>query len=453
MDYASLAAANLPLQRLVGLKTASSFFWTYRFGTDSFMYFGANLNTVENSGKPAMETGLIGPANSLQMLYPTFEQSGSVGYTWPMERAISAETQVLQTSITPFVNSVRKGSLVFDEKGTLAVVESVNEAGMAYLRTLTTSTPYGLAKYSGVLASTIDGMTDCPGSSLTMRLGDKTIGCYVYDTEGQLGVIEGYAGIDFVTRTLITKSAPASMKPNYDAQETTNRISTNNGTWTADRNGFVNIWVEAYANNSAFCSIKGKTVAQGYSSTSTSVCRGVYAVEVGDVVRFWTDGSSLVNAQCFFIPPRWIAAPTVAKTPLLGAQYQAFQENNHGASATTFYPANGTIAPEGSKNGDWVTVDRYCMMKIARISTGPVQGFFKVIQLERDGAIHDLAANQNMTSELSWSDIGGWTHVLRPGDKIRCRLTNHGAASATYTKSQSWSYVGLCNIIWENIPV
>jgi hypothetical protein len=258
--------------------------------------------------------------------------------------------------------------------------------------------------------------------------------------------------LDALSNAAVT---PMFASPNYAAKETTNRISASGGTWTADRIGYVTVSIQVQGNYSAWCEINGKRVGQNYSGTATSnraMHMNTYAVKPGDVVKLAADGGTTEHVSCYFIPPSYSAAPTVARTPLLGAQYQAFQENSHGASATDFYPANGTIAAGASKDGGWVTVDRYCMMKIGRISTGPVQGFFKTIQLERDGSTHDLAANQNMSSDIGWSDVGGWTHVLRPGDKIRCRLINHGGASATYTKSLAWSYVGLCNIIWENIP-
>jgi hypothetical protein len=38
------------------------------------MYFGADISTSQNSGKPAMISGLIGTGGKQEMRYPTFEQ-------------------------------------------------------------------------------------------------------------------------------------------------------------------------------------------------------------------------------------------------------------------------------------------------------------------------------------------------------------------------------------------
>jgi len=46
---------------------------------------------------------------------------------------------------------------------------------------------------------------------------------------------------DYVTQLLIGKCV--TLFPDYENMETTNRISTNNGTWTVDRNGFVLLYV------------------------------------------------------------------------------------------------------------------------------------------------------------------------------------------------------------------
>jgi hypothetical protein len=75
LDQATLVSLNLPHQRLAGVKTAYAYYWVYRFAADTFLYFGAALDTSNNPDLPAIESGLIGTSGRQRMLYPTFEQA------------------------------------------------------------------------------------------------------------------------------------------------------------------------------------------------------------------------------------------------------------------------------------------------------------------------------------------------------------------------------------------
>jgi hypothetical protein len=81
LDYDNLMQQNLPLMRLVAIKTASAYYWVYRFSSGTFIYFGAALDTTENPGKPAMVSGLIGSGGKQEMRYPTFEQIENLDYS------------------------------------------------------------------------------------------------------------------------------------------------------------------------------------------------------------------------------------------------------------------------------------------------------------------------------------------------------------------------------------
>jgi hypothetical protein len=97
--------------------------------------------------------------------------------------------------------------------------------------------------------------------------------------------------------------------PNYSAQEGINRISTNNGTWTVDRNGYVLVSIMANVVGSALCSINGKWVGQAYSGTSAGAqafMRNVYPVKVGDVVKLWADAGTPEHIFCYYIPPVFV---------------------------------------------------------------------------------------------------------------------------------------------------
>jgi hypothetical protein len=96
--------------------------------------------------------------------------------------------------------------------------------------------------------------------------------------------------------------------PDYAHLEGTNRITTNNGTWTADRDGFVRVTIQAMTNASALCAIDNAIVGQNYSGTdpahSQAFLSDVYPVSVGNVVKLYVDAGSATNISCRFIPPK-----------------------------------------------------------------------------------------------------------------------------------------------------
>jgi len=102
--------------------------------------------------------------------------------------------------------------------------------------------------------------------------------------------------------------------PDYARKESTNRINANNGTWTADRNGYVNISLvgTSTATTNAWyyvtITINEKDVVNKTQLTNqVGTIQDTYllAVKVGDVVKItYTVGTNLsvTTLRCYFIP-------------------------------------------------------------------------------------------------------------------------------------------------------
>jgi hypothetical protein len=97
--------------------------------------------------------------------------------------------------------------------------------------------------------------------------------------------------------------------PDYKNEETTNRITSNGGSWTADRDGYVRCSMSMRLNSygTAYVQINGRQVASS-SDESSSWCSvaALVAVNKGDVVTLIGSNSpTSVTTQCFFIPPKF----------------------------------------------------------------------------------------------------------------------------------------------------
>lgn len=186
------------------------------------------------------------------------------------------------------------------------------------------------------------------------------------------------------------------------------------------------------------------SVASGFDG-SAQVENGTLTIENDErLVITGKYGTPLASIKIDRPPVR---APIMAST-----HFQSFSRNAHPPASNAFFPANGTIAHNNSIAGAWVDITKFCYLRIERISPGPVGGLSEQIELVRNGVSINLATNQNMMGDMAWSDVGGWTHLLRPGDKIRCCVYNYGAPLATYTKADAWTTVLLYNIDFVEIP-
>lgn len=91
--------------------------------------------------------------------------------------------------------------------------------------------------------------------------------------------------------------------PDYSNEETINRIGTNGGAWTADRNGYVHwkIGCNGTAGTTVRVNINGMDKILHYNMWQTD---GIVTVKQGDVVKLIAD-ERFAFCTCFFIPIKW----------------------------------------------------------------------------------------------------------------------------------------------------
>jgi|GEM_PF-4996731 len=157
--------------------------------------------------------------------------------------------------------------------------------------------------------------------------------------------------------------------PDYTNQESINRITTNNGSWACDRDGFVllrcNSWGARVAANNPYAIItffiNGKSVYmqqnEPYFDNITSYATQIYEVSKGDIIRISlttanSSGTSInmvydtskpeggVNLYCYYIPPKVIEV-----------------EPQKPAAITPDYPHIEATNRISTNNGSW-TADR-----------------------------------------------------------------------------------------------
>jgi hypothetical protein len=110
-------------------------------------------------------------------------------------------------------------------------------------------------------------------------------------------------------------------RPDYAKMESTNRISVNDGTWTADRLGFVYLYgaISIASGSTGYVPhvlfyINGKQVAHNVKGSQDNInvsigSSGVFPVKPGDIVKIYlqddtSSGITLsVTTLCYFIPP------------------------------------------------------------------------------------------------------------------------------------------------------
>jgi hypothetical protein len=102
--------------------------------------------------------------------------------------------------------------------------------------------------------------------------------------------------------------------PDYANKESTNRISANNGTWTAAKSGYVALSGAGYADSSSTWhtitfSVNNLAVEGGQSFTSGGAHHtesALLPVAKGDVIKISVAGV-FDGASCYFIPPKFVA--------------------------------------------------------------------------------------------------------------------------------------------------
>ncbi len=108
--------------------------------------------------------------------------------------------------------------------------------------------------------------------------------------------------IDHETRIEALEENNGFPAPDYAKAETINRISTNGGTWTVDRDGYVYCWGIITTNGTTSILINEKIVAISGMPINNQFGTTL-PVTVGDVVKIAVD-TGFVNCSCYYIPPK-----------------------------------------------------------------------------------------------------------------------------------------------------
>jgi hypothetical protein len=151
--------------------------------------------------------------------------------------------------------------------------------------------------------------------------GDSDIG----ELTRMIADLQGAAVTRDVLETAVQDAQMAVMTPDYANMESANRITANNGTWTADRSGFVIIGgTVGYSGQGAaqtICSIQinnkeAYSDSANLTSSESAAFKTTLPVKTGDTVRILiTNGNASV--ACYFVPP--VASPA----PIINSDYSA----------------------------------------------------------------------------------------------------------------------------------
>jgi hypothetical protein len=167
------------------------------------------------------------------------------------------------------------------------------------------------------------------GSALSDYITESALGGYVtgsaFDDYTSTGALEeSYYDKAQVENLIMTSGGSMIVTPDYAKMEDTNRITTNNGIWKVDRNGYVYCLlfmasqngssndVNIYINNK----IVARTAALG-SNPQRPNLSGVFPVSKDDVVQLWYN-NNIAPAEpmgCWFIPPKYSKPPSPLIVP------------------------------------------------------------------------------------------------------------------------------------------
>jgi len=168
-----------------------------------------------------------------------------------------------------------------------------------------------------------------------------------YTNEDEAFVVEGLGGLSGGGAV----PAESVNVPDYANMESINRITTSNGTWTADRDGFVSVIMGGMATQNIAYIVLGETInglslgtyVFSNSAGNNIIYRQLYAVKAGDVIRF---NAAVLNMNantlfysCYFIPPRQVPAPWSAEIAFL-PDYANIETTNKVTAATPRWTAD-----------------------------------------------------------------------------------------------------------------
>jgi hypothetical protein len=113
------------------------------------------------------------------------------------------------------------------------------------------------------------------------------------------------------------------MQPDYARREEINRITTNNGMWVVDRDGFIVAGGNTSTVNGRIMVLINNHPTSIVTTNGQAATAGIWAaplpVRQGDVVEIRSLTGTWSYSVCHYIPPRLAPAPPMATTPHLWA--------------------------------------------------------------------------------------------------------------------------------------
>jgi hypothetical protein len=259
-------------------------------------------------------------------------------------------------------------------------------------------------------------LEDPPGSGLYPTLRGRTVSLVDVDTGEQAFEIG---------------------QPDYANMETVNRITSNNGTWTADRTGYVSFYCNSLGSSteswiSVKFAINNKSVGGGTTYCPVGAAHdetAIAMVRAGDVVKIVANGE-VQNVNCFFIPPKLvsIAQPKVSEDFLNVAMVPDWSN----IEAVNRIPAASLSSNTNSKFGSW-TADRTGYVKCVLYALSDMAHVSLVISI--NGQYMYVSGKDGPVSMTSYYAT---TVPVKVGDQITFIFGS--GENANITVSQSGCY-------------
>ena len=132
------------------------------------------------------------------------------------------------------------------------------------------------------------------------KKGDPGLSAYeIWLNEGNTGTEEDF--LRSLEGSAVINGQMATLTPDYANVEDVNRINENNGTWYANKPGFV----VCSGNGNPSFQVNGKTV---FSLSGSLAVTHTFPVRIGDTVKI----SAASDISCYFIPPCAVGLPTLS---------------------------------------------------------------------------------------------------------------------------------------------
>lgn len=233
----------------------------------------------------------------------------------------------------------------------------------------------------------------------------------------------------YIVMDQMERDALVAFIPDIDNMESVNRITTNNGTWTADRDGFVQVTLitanVVSGNNRAELSFKVNSVNYFYDSIPVTQIGQSYSatrlmsVVKGDVVQIQQSGNiAFGSCSCYFIPPKAVVPPIAARyikqiksIPLNGVNAECIIYNDNwveisgrsafGTAAPLVVSLSGAFGVTMNSNTYYVTTQQ---LWSATSNPGTSSTTASVYNITTTG--FNIVSGATGTSALSWEVKG-----------------------------------------------